>query len=424
MNKDIQWMGVIPKQWKIIKGKFIFSERTTKGNTVNSELLSPTQKYGVIPQTLYEKLSTQRTVKIDEEKNLSTFKTIHKGDYCISLRSFQGGIEYCEYEGVVSPAYKVFYPHIEINREYYKFLLKDASFIGKIASYSDSLRDGKSISFEEFGNTFLPVPPIKEQEQIAEFLNSKCSEIDILTSKIKEQITTLEEYKKSIITEAVTRGLNPNVKMKDSGIEWIGEIPEEWETIKGKYAFTERTTKGNRIHLELLSPTQKFGVIPQTMYEELSTQRTVKIDENKDLSQFKTIHKGDYCISLRSFQGGFEYCDYEGVVSPAYKVFFPSICVDRRYYRYLFKEQGFISKIASYSDSLRDGKSISFEEFGKTIIPIPSVEEQQDISDYLDTKCTEIDRAIAEKKEQSEILEKYKKSLIYEYVTGKKEVHN
>lgn len=109
--------------------------------------------------------------------------------------------------------------------------------------------------------------------------------------------------------------------MKDSGIDWIGKIPDEWKIEKGKRIFAQRNERGNKINLELLSPTQKYGVIPQTLYEELTTYSAVKLKEGTDLSQLKTVHKGDYCISLRSFQGGFEYSKYEGVVSPAYQIF-------------------------------------------------------------------------------------------------------
>lgn len=148
----------------------------------------------------------------------------------------------------------------------------------------------------------------------------------------------------------------------------------------------------------------------------------VKLNEKTDLMNLKTIHKGDYCISLRSFQGGFEYSEYEGVVSPAYQVFYPIVPIADGYYKYLFKEQGFIDKMNSYTMTLRDGKNIAFSDFGNTYIPYPSIDQQKVIATYLDEKTTEIDGIIAQKKEQLTTLEAYKKSTIYEYVTGKKEV--
>lgn len=136
----------------------------------------------------------------------------------------------------------------------------------------------------------------------------------------------------------------------------------------------------------------------------------------------KTIHKGDYCISLRSFQGGFEYSEYEGVVSPAYQVFYPTVEIADGYYKYLFKEKGFIEKMNSYTMTLRDGKNIAFSDFGNTYIPYPPVEEQREIAEFLDAKVAEIDAVITQKKEQLAVIDSYRRSLIYEYVTGKKEV--
>ena len=268
----------------------------------------------------------------------------------------------------------------------------------------------------------VPMPPIEEQKAIAGFLDKKCGEVDALIADIQQEIETLEQYKRSVITEAVTKGLDPSVPMKDSGIDWLGMQPVQWEHYKGKYIFKQRNERGNQIELQLLSPTQNYGVIPQTMYEELSGMNAVKLNERTDLNFLKTIHKGDYCISLRSFQGGFEYSQYEGVVSPAYQVFYPTRAICEEYYKYLFKEKSFIAVMNSYTLSLRDGKNIAFSDFGNTMIPYPPIEEQRQIADYLDKKCKEIEEIISDKQSQIETLESYKKSLIYEYVTGKKEV--
>ena len=242
-----------------------------------------------------------------------------------------------------------------------------------------------------------------------------------MKADIQVQIDTLEQYKRSIITEAVTHGLNPSASMKDSKV-WYGQIPSEWKELKGKYVFKQRNDRGNNVCLQLLSPTQKYGVIPQDKYEELTGMNAVKLNDSTNYALLKTIHKGDYCISLRSFQGGFEYSEYEGVVSPAYQVFYPIITIADGYYKYLFKEKGFIDVMNSYTMSLRDGKNIAFDDFGDTFIPVPPLDEQQEIANYLDNKCAEIEQIIADKKSQIETLDGYKKSLIFEYVTGKKEI--
>lgn len=204
--------------------------------------------------------------------------------------------------------------------------------------------------------------------------------------------------------------------------EWLGEVPDHWEFYKGKYIFTQRNEKGNDIELQLLSPTQHFGVIPQSMLEELTTANVVKVKDDTDLSTFKTIHRGDFCISLRSFQGGFEYSEYEGVVSPAYQVFFPIKPICDRFYKYLFKEKGFISEMNSHTMSLRDGKNIAFDDFGNTYIPYPPIDEQQAIADFLDARCARIQSLANELQKQLATLENYRQSLVFECVTGKKEI--
>lgn len=277
-----------------------------------------------------------------------------------------------------------------------------------------------TMSQVKIGNIYIPSLPLNEQQRIADFLDRECGKIDGLKADIQVQIDTLEQYKRSVITEAVTHGLNPFAPMKDSKV-WYGQIPSEWKELKGKYVFKQRNDRGNNVCLQLLSPTQKYGVIPQDKYEELTGMNAVKLNDSTNYALLKTIHKGDYCISLRSFQGGFEYSECEGVVSPAYQVFYPIITIADGYYKYLFKEKGFIDVMNSYTMSLRDGKNIAFDDFGDTFIPVPPLDEQQEIADYLDNKCAEIEQIIADKKSQIETLDGYKKSLIYEYVTGKKE---
>ena len=279
-----------------------------------------------------------------------------------------------------------------------------------------------TMSQVKIGNIYIPFPSLAEQQRIAEFLDRECGKIDGLKENIQSQIDMLEQYKRSVITEAVTHGLNPSAPMKGSKV-WYGQIPSEWKELKGKYVFKQRNDRGNNVCLQLLSPTQKYGVIPQDKYEELTGMNAVKLNDSTNYALLKTIHKGDYCISLRSFQGGFEYSEYEGVVSPAYQVFYPIITIADGYYKYLFKEKGFIDVMNSYTMSLRDGKNIAFDDFGDTFIPVPPLDEQQEIADYLDNKCAEIEQIIADKKSQIETLDGYKKSLIYEYVTGKKEVY-
>lgn len=330
-----------------------------------------------------------------------------------------GYVENLPMEATINPQLVVF-KNISMNSKLLFYMLQ-MSFVKDQCELAVVGGTIPTMSQVKIGNIYIPFPPLDEQQRIAEFLDRECGKIDGLKADIQAQIDTLEQYKRSVITEAVTHGLNPSAPMKDSKV-WYGQIPSEWKELKGKYVFKQRNDRGNNVCLQLLSPTQKYGVIPQDKYEELTGMNAVKLNDSTNYALLKTIHKGDYCISLRSFQGGFEYSEYEGVVSPAYQVFYPIITIADGYYKYLFKERGFIDVMNSYTMSLRDGKNIAFDDFGDTFIPVPPLDEQQEIADYLDNKCAEIEQIIADKKSQIETLDGYKKSLIYEYVTGKKEV--
>lgn len=429
-DSKIEWVGEIPENWEIRKIKYILLERVEKNNPIKtSSILSLTAKQGVIPYS--EKEGGGNKPKED----LTDYRLAYPGDIVMnSMNILSGSVGLSNYFGCVSPVYYMLRPinsHEDVR--FYNYIFQTTVFQKSLFGLGNGILMKESgngklntirmrIPMDKFGNLYIPIAPIQEQKEIAEYLDEKCGEIDALLADIKDEIETLEQYKRSVITESVTKGLNPSAPMKNSGIEWLGDQPIHWEHFKGKYIFKQRNERGNQVKLQLLSPTQNYGVIPQTLYEELSGMSAVKLNENINLSILKTIHKGDFCISLRSFQGGFEYSQYEGVVSPAYQVFYPTKKIFDGYYKYLFKEKSFIAVMNSYTLSLRDGKNIAFSDFGNTLIPYPPLSEQQEIAEYLDKKCAEIDAVISDKQTGIQTLESYKKSLIYEYVTGKKEV--
>ncbi len=418
-DSGIAWVGEIPQHWDIRRTKYCFAS---------------TKEIAGIRADDYERLAltmngVSRRSKDDntglQPEKFETYQILRPNELVFKLIDLQNistsRVGLSPYLGLVSPAYIILKSSNgkvlpRFAEKYFLMLWKNQIF--------NALGDAgvrSSLNIADLLEIPLAFPPLIEQQRIADFLDRECEKIDKLKADIQAQIDTLEQYKHSVITEAVTHGLNPDVPMKDSAV-WFGKIPNSWTVVKGKYVFTQRNTRGNNIALQLLSPTQKYGVIPQEKYEELSGMSAVKLNDSTNFALLKTIHKGDYCISLRSFQGGFEYSEYEGVVSPAYQVFYPIVNVDRGYYKYLFKEKGFIEVMNSYTMSLRDGKNIAFDDFGNTFIPVPPVEEQKIIAEYLNKKCAEIEQTITDKKAQLDTLDEYKKSLIYEYVTGKKEV--
>lgn len=221
-DSGIAWLGEIPEEWETKKARFLFQQRLTKGSK-SEVLLASTQQYGIIPQYKIE-----GAVKVKEETDLQLFKSVKRNDFVISLRSFQGGIGHSEYDGVCSPAYQVFFNIIPLNHYFFKYLFKSDSFISIINSLSIGIRDGKNIQYKDVECLYLPFPPIPEQCRIASYLDAKCAEIDHSMELVRQSMDKLKEYKMAVITEAVTKGLDPDVPMKDSGVPWIGEIPEGW----------------------------------------------------------------------------------------------------------------------------------------------------------------------------------------------------
>ena len=414
-DSGIEWIGEIPQAWDVLPNKYIMKK--------TKELCQKYSGHAILSLTMNGVIERDLDAGGKMPSSFDGYQLIKKGNLLLCLFDIDvtprcAGL--ILKDGVTSPAYSQFVMTNMAYAPYFAYYYIMVDNTKELLHMTKNLR--YSLNEEQFGAIKAPCPPLAEQERIAEFLDEKCAEVDALAGEIKEQIATLEEYKRSVITEAVTKGLDASVPMKDSGIEWIGEIPQAWDVRKGKYLFAQRNERGNNVKLQLLSPTQNYGVIPQDEYERLSGMSAVKLNENINLKALKTIHKGDYCISLRSFQGGFEYSMNEGVISPAYQVFYPTVKISGGYYKYLFKDKGFISVINSYAMSLRDGKNISFEQFGNTVIPVPPLAEQERIAEFLDAKCAEVDALIAEKQNQLATLEEYKKSVIFEYVTGKKEV--
>ncbi|WP_417735244.1 restriction endonuclease subunit S [Rosistilla oblonga] len=222
-----RWLPKIPSQWELLDGKRIFKNRR-EASREDDDQLAASQQYGVIPQSLMMKVNDAKVMLA--LKGTSTFRHVEVDDFVISLRSFEGGIEHSAYVGCVSPAYTVLAAQKPIVSAYYKFLLKSGPFVAALQSSTDSLRDGKAISYSDFGSLKLPLPPPNEQEQIASFLDYETAKIDALFEKQQQLIALLGEKRQAVISHAVTKGLNPDAPMRDSGVEWLGEVPEHWTT--------------------------------------------------------------------------------------------------------------------------------------------------------------------------------------------------
>ena len=318
--------------------------------------------------------------------------------------------------GVSSPAYSQFVLQRGNGAAYFYYYYLMIDHTKALLHRAKNLRH--SFTEEQLGAIKVPVPPIAEQERIADFLDSQCSQIDAISADIQKEIEILEQCKRSVITEAVTKGLNPEAEMKDSGIGYIGMIPANWKVEKIKYHLRYRGTR-NPGNAQVLSVYREYGVIPK---DSRSDNHNVT---SEDTSNYRYVRMGDFVINkMKAWQGSMAISEYDGVVSPAYYVYeFYDGVFEKKYFHYLLRNQMYAAEFLRVSGGIRVGQwDLSSTDFENTKVSIPTIKEQKEIAAYLDTKCKEIESVIADKKRQLEVLDSYKKSLIYEYVTGKKEV--
>lgn len=416
-DSGIEWIGEIPKEWKIDKIKYHLKRNEPKKHG-NAIVLSVYRDYGVIPKD-----SRDDNHNVTSE-DTSKYKYVKKGQLVINkMKAWQGSLAVSDYNGIVSPAYFIYdFTDEEYNHKYFHYLVRSC-YKEEFKRISGGIREGQwDLSPEAFANTLALLPPLVEQKYIANYLDIQCSEIDATAEDIQKEISLLEEYKKSVITEAVTKGLNPDAEMKDSGIEWIGEVPKHWGTIRIGNAFSIRNER-NYLPMEqvqLLSLYSGKGVFPTG--EEGTTNRG---NHAQTVADYKIVKKNDIVVNIiLAWMGSLGISNYNGVVSPAYDVYIPNEeKVVPHYYHYVFRTSGIANECYRYGRGIMMMRWRTYSsEFKRIHVPFPPLEEQQQIADYLDSKCSEIDAIIADKKRQRGILTEYKKSLIYEYVTGKKEV--
>ena len=409
-DSGVEWIGLIPEDWKIEKTKYhFFNKKEIVGiKADNYERLALTLK-GVV------KRSKDDNEGLQPEK-FETYQILRKNELVFKLIDLQNistsRIGLSNFIGIVSPAYIIIKANNNINVRFVeKYYLSLWYF--QIFNKLGDAGVRSSLNANDLLNILLPIPPLPEQQAIADYLDYKCAQIDNITTTINEQIEVLKQYKKSVITEAVTKGLDPNVPMKDSGVEWIGQIPEKWELTRIAGLYNLRNTKVSDKDFPALSVTNK-GILPQ-----LETAAKTNAGDNR-----KLVCIGDFAINSRSDRrGSCGISPYNGSVSLINLVLTPRNKTIPKYFDWLFHTVQFGDEFYRWGHGIVDDLwSTGWDEMKKILVPIPPLPEQQAIADYLDDKCTKIDAVIADKQAQLETLAAYKKSLIYEYVTGKKSV--
>lgn len=435
-DSGVAWINTIPKEWKLKKIKYALKNRNENNNPIRSKnILSLTAKQGVIP--LEEKEGGGNKPKED----YSAYKLAYPNDIVMnSMNVLSGSVGLSKYFGCVSPVYYMLRPIDEKDDvRYYNYIFQTTVFQRSLLGLGNGILMKESdngklntirmrIPLDKLGNLLIPVPNSSIQRKIADYLDSIIPNIDMLLADIEKQIETLEEYKKSIITEAVTKGLDPDVEMKDSGISYIGNIPKHWKVTNLKYLgkCQNGISKGGEyfgngfpfvsygdVYKNYSIPQNVDGLIMSTKTEQnIYSVKYGDVFFTRTSETIEEIGFASTCLKSidNSVFAGFliRFRPTSSDLIPEFSKFYFRSNIHRKFF---VKEMNLVTR-ASLSQNL----------LGRLPVLLPPLCEQQMITINLEKKCAEIDGAIEEKKEQLETLEQYKKSLIYEYVTGKKEV--
>lgn len=423
-DSGLKWIGQIPNGWEVNRIKYLF--KTAKGLSVTKDNLIeaglPVISYGQIHSKINTGVTVadelRRFVSYDYRKYVSS--KLEKFDFAFADTSEDyEGCGNCVYKRTDDELYGGYHVVIlhsikkEDNR-YFAYLFQTDAWREQIRTKASGVKVF-SVTQKIINEASVIIPPVEMQARISNFLDAKCAEIDALTADIQTQIDTLEQYKRSVITETVTKGLNPDAEMKNSGIEWIGEVPSTWNIIRGKYL------------LEYLQKPVKEddGVITCFRDGEV-TLRSNRREDGFTLSDkeigYQGIDAGDLVVhGMDGFAGAIGISDSRGKASPVLNVM--DTKQNKRYIMYYLRSMAYSDVFVALATGIRVRScDLRWNKLADLPYPVPSIEEQTAIVEYIDTTLEKTDAVITEKKFQIETLDEYKKSLIYEYVTGKKEV--
>lgn len=416
-DSGITWIGSIPKEWKTERIKALFSERNER-DCQGKTLLSVSQYFGIRPKSETDLADSHIAESYDD------YKEVRKGDFVMNIMlAWNGSYAVSDYDGIVSPAYCVFKFRKDCCKKYFHYLLRTDGYPSAFKTMSRGVIDSRLRLYPEQFYTFpVIIPSVDEQQRIADYLDKKCAEIDGLIELQEQMIAQLTDYKQSVITEAVTKGLNPNVEFVHSGVDWIGDVPKGWRIaqtrrivrnhLQGYYDADGYVTSGYRL----------LRITDLLSNGNLSLENAPFVKETPNIKDF-ILQPGDFCFARTGGAGNFGFVsgDIEPAVFASYLIRFRFSGQNNNYLRYYFLSYSFISEV----NSLIHGgvnKNIHAENIKDTHLPLPPLSEQKSIADYLDKECKEIDDLIAIKQQKIETLKEYKKSVIFEAVTGKIEI--
>ncbi|MEH8161409.1 hypothetical protein Q7I24_20005 [Aeromonas veronii] len=414
-DSGIEWIGQVPEHWEV--------KPICRVTSVNDDVLPDSTtddtpiRYVDISSVGYMEGIKQASDMCFADAPSRARRKASSGDVIIStVRTYLKAVaavtdEYADC--VFSTGFAVLRAR-HLDSSFLKWMVLNELLIQAIEAHSEGL-SYPAINASALVKLKSVIPPPEEQASIAATLDRETARIDALIEKKTRFIELLKEKRQALITHAVTKGLDPNVKMKDSGVEWIGQVPEHWDVVQSRRLFSERKERARDDDKQYTS-SQKYGVILQTEFMEREGRRIVLVEKGQEI--LKHIESGDFLISMRSFQGGIEECTSSGCVSSAYVPLRPIKWIWHSFFKYLFKSNTYIQALQRTSDLIRDGQALRFENFSKVPLLHVPISEQKDIALFLDNETARID-ALISKSEQSIILLKERRAaFITAAVTG------
>ena len=414
-NSGEEWIGEIPKHWGTIRIKNIFKEINERSTEGNEELLSVSQYTGVTKKS--DKVGTGDL--LTTASTLEGYKKIWKGDLVSNIMlAWNGSLGFSPFDGITSPAYSIYRLQGENDKKYFHYLLRTEIYKAEFKRNSSGVIESRlRLYTDDFFRIKSILPPLKEQTAIAEFLDRKTASIDQAISIKAKQIQLLKERRQIVIHQAVTRGLNPKVKMKDSGVEWIGEVPEHWEVKRLKYILGERNERSELGDEPLLMMSQIHGLVVRADFHK-------KAEVAKTTEGYKIVYKNDLVFNkLKAHLGVFykSNIDFNGIVSPDYAVYYSNGEIpDLKFLELLFRTPEYLKEFICRTTGIVEGlMRLYTQELFDIPVAIPPIKEQLEILDYIEKINDKIATTISLKEKQIEKLKEYKSTLINSAVTGK-----
>ena len=426
-DSRIEWIGEIPDGWKISRIKQLFSEVNDRcENGENYTLLSVSEYYGVAPKS--ERISDDDM--LTHAETLDGYKICKENDLVMNIMlAWKRALGVSKYTGIVSPAYCIYRGKQNMCAKYFHYLFRTDMYANLFKQYSTGIIDSRLRLYpDKFLALKCQVPPIDTQRRIADYLDRKCSQIDAIIARQQEAIEKLKAYKLSVITEAVTKGLNPDVPMKDSGVEWIGEIPKHWKMVRLKFLLSHIIDCPHET--PIYSADGGYLVI-RTADQDLGKLRAdedmYRLDEGEYYNRIRRmpLEKDDIVYGREGERWGLaclvpesnKYCLGQRMLQFRCKneLFLPRFAMWALNSKFVYL-QGAVDTIGSTSPHVNISTVRNF------LIPVPNINEQQEIIEYVDKQMSQLDQEVEHREMLICKLNEYKKSLIYEVVTGKKEV--